>query len=77
MRRVAKTFNPTVVLQHPHSTDTPNIWALSWAELRRQFPGLKAWASGIAYHNDPGRPRAPLERVLMRTRGGEGSDIVI
>lgn len=76
MRKLAKDFRPSVVLQHPHSTDTPNIWALAWGEIRRQFPALKAWASGIAYHNGVYDPRAPLKKVAERTRGGAVVDIV-
>lgn len=32
--RVAR-FRPTVMLQHPHSTDTPNIWRMPWESLAR------------------------------------------
>lgn len=70
MRKFARRFAPTIVLQHPHSTDTPNIWRTPWAGLRRELPGVKAWASGIGYHNW-GKPcRAPLRRVLEATQGG-------
>ena len=71
MRKLVKDFKPTIVIQHPHDTDSPNIWALGWGEMNRQFPNLKAWASGIAYNNENGgAQRAPLKNVLARTQGG-------
>lgn len=77
MRRIAKKFNPTVVLQHPHDTDSPNIWSLGWGEIKRQFPNLKAWASGICYNNENGgKQRAPLKKVLARTQGGPVVNVV-
>ncbi len=78
MRQLAQTFNPTIVLQHPHSTDTPNIWRNPWAELLRELPGVKSWASGIGYHRWGKRPRAPLHDVLSATQGGTPSiDFVV
>ncbi|MGD0679732.1 MAG: hypothetical protein ABSC94_30470 [Polyangiaceae bacterium] len=72
-------FKPTVVLQHPHSTDTPNIWRLPWLRLAREVPSARVWASGVAYFNWNGPPRAELSRVLEQTKiaGREVSDIVI
>ena len=70
MRQLARTFNPTIVLQHPHSTDTPDIWRHPWAELLRELPGVKSWASGIGYHRWGKHPRAPLDDVLPATKGG-------
>jgi hypothetical protein len=70
MRRMVKEFKPTIVLQHPHSTDSPNIWRSPWSELLRKAPTVNAWASGIAYYNRDGKCRAPRERVLRDTCGG-------
>jgi hypothetical protein len=72
-------FRPTVVLQHPHSTDTPKIWRSAWLTLARELPSARVWASGIAYFNWNDRPRAELSRVLEQTKvsGGEVRDIVI
>jgi hypothetical protein len=64
-------FRPSVVLHHPHSTDTPNIWRLPWSSLQRAIPSVKLWASGIGYYNPHGPPRAPLMRVLQFTQSGE------
>lgn len=62
---------PTLVLQHPHNTDSPLLWSQEWKQLTKQAPSITCWASGIAYHNrDEGdMPRRPLEDVLSGTRG--------
>jgi len=70
MRRLACRFQPTIVLQHPHSTDSPFIWRTAWSGLVRELGGLKAWASGIAYFNWNGPPRGSLAKVLAATQGG-------
>lgn len=76
MRALAKKFRPTVVLQHPHSTDTPNIWRMPWMSLLRELPSVGAWASGLVYPS--GRRRASLERVLDLTRSESGVvDVVV
>lgn len=66
-----RRFHPTVVLQHPHATDTANIWRMPWMSLLRIAARVKAWASGIAYYNGGRRRRAPIARVLELTRGQE------
>lgn len=73
MRHLARRFKPTIVLHHPHTTDSPNIWRNAWGGLAGQLPGLRAWASGIGYHRWGKRPRAPLCDVLMATQGGASS----
>jgi len=70
MRRLACRFQPTIVLQHPHSTDSPYIWRTAWSGLVRELGGLKAWASGIAYFSRKGTPRGSLDKVLAATQGG-------
>jgi hypothetical protein len=79
MKRKVTRFGPTVVLQHPHSTDTPNIWRMPWLSLARSAPTVRAWASGIAHFNWDREPRATLESVLRLTKSAasEVRDIVI
>ncbi len=77
MRSLAEKFQPTVVLQHPHDTDSPNIWTLGWAGIKKHFE-LKAWASAICYNNENGgKQRATLEDVLRRTKSDYVNDIVV
>lgn len=78
MRRSAKDFRPTVVLQHPHSTDSANIWRMPWACLARELPSVHTWASGISYNNWGSRCRKPLKSVLEGTRSEAGVlDVVV
>ncbi len=39
-------------MQHPHTTDTPNIWNLAWKTVEKEFPYVKHYASGIKYYNE-------------------------
>lgn len=66
--RMAQSYNPEIVLQHPHTTDTANIWAGGWAGIRQDIRPLQ-YASGICYHwpKHGRRHRAPLKDVLRRT----------
>jgi hypothetical protein len=72
MTKATSAFKPTIVLHHPHSTDTPNIWRMPWACLSRDYPRVRAYASGIAYFRWSGGPRRPIHAVLAGTRSKEG-----
>ena len=61
------TFNPTIILQHPHTTDTPRIWTTAWSAAIKRYPLLKSWASGICYWNHGQPCRAELSEVLEKT----------
>lgn len=78
MRRVVDEFGPTMVLQHPHTTDTPNIWGAPWGSLKKRYPAVKAYASGIGFYNPDGPVRGSLDSVLKATRSSDGVfDIVV
>lgn len=78
MAGLVRRFKPTVVLQHPHSTDTPNIWRMPWACLARAYPSVHCYASGIGYYAWQGQPRRPLADVLTGTRSESGVvDLVV
>ena len=72
MRKLAKEFKPTAVLQHPHTTDSPKIWSVAWAGVRRHVPTAETLASGIAYcrQGNSGPPRASIETVMEQTAWG-------
>jgi len=59
MAGLVRHFKPTVVLQHPHSTDTPNIWRMPWACLARDYPSVRCYASGIGYYAWQGAATSP------------------
>ncbi len=78
MAKATARFRPTVVLQHPHSTDTPNIWRMPWSCLARDYPTVRVYASGIGYFAWSGSPRSSLRHVLDGTRSESGVvDIVV
>jgi len=78
MAKATARFKPTVVLQHPHSTDTPNIWRMPWSCLARDYPTVRIYASGIGYFRANEKPRRPLREVLEGTRSEKGVlDIIV
>jgi len=75
-KKLCKEFNPDIILQHPHTTDTPNIWNAAWSTLEKELPSVKHFASGINYSNKKG-VRAKLDAVLQRTKKGDVTDFYI
>ena len=68
MRTVASKFQPTVILQHPHFTDSPRTWLLPWRYLETEFDStLDDCASGICFYRERGE-RSGLTKVLSSTR---------
>ena len=69
MLKLFDTFQPTIILQHPHATDTWKTWIQGWKEVSRRYPQA-AWASAIAYAS-PFKAREPLIDVLSKTHHEE------
>lgn len=70
-----KEFNPEIILQHPHWTDTPNIWNLAWRTVEKELPNVKHFASGIKYYNNRnGVVRGDIDKVLEKTKKGDVID---
>jgi len=72
-RHLCKEYNPEIILHHPHSTDTPNIWNNSWNAVKRELPSVKHFASGIKYYHKNG-VRGKLKDVLEKTKKGDVVD---
>jgi hypothetical protein len=70
-RKLCTEFNPDIILQHPHTTDTPNIWNLAWRTVEKVLPNVRHFASGIMYHNWRSNPRGDLAKVLAKTKKGD------
>lgn len=75
-QKVAKEEQPTVVLQHPHTTDSIRTWAAGWSGLERALPTVQTYASAGRYYNSEGE-RSRLIDVLSRTKRGSTLDFVI
>ena len=70
-RRMCRQFSPMIVVQHPHSTDSPNIWRTAWAGLRDDLPTVQCWASGI-YYKKKARGKFAMSSAARAPRGGPG-----
>lgn len=72
MDRLARRFQPEVVLHHPHSTDSPRIWQVAWSGIRSSIPSCHTYSSGIFYIGPNGSlPRGTIGDVLASTSKGK------
>jgi hypothetical protein len=76
-KELCYAFNPDIILQHPHTTDTPNIWNAAWRTLEKELPNVRHFASGINYSNKRGGVRAELREVLLKTKKGDVIDFYL
>ncbi|PIU56343.1 MAG: hypothetical protein COS87_02465 [Chloroflexi bacterium CG07_land_8_20_14_0_80_45_17] len=78
-RNLARVENPTIVLQHPHTTDSILTWAAAWNELKRTLPTVKEYASAGRYYNpdNPSQERSKLVDVLARTKSSHTIDFIV
>jgi len=76
---LSRKYRPTVVLQHPHFTDSPRIWTTGWGGVRKYLPTVTTYSSGIHYENMDGDPeREPrIEKVLANLKMGTVVDIIV
>ena len=72
-----KKFNPTIVIQHPHTTDSSRIWSQGWSGIRQLFPNLKSYCSGLCYFRNYGKKRRPMKAVLKSTKTDNITDIIL
>ena len=80
MRNVVREYNPTIVIHHPHQTDSRRIWMTGWSGVKEHIPGATMLLSGIAYYprNNHPETRQSIEEVLNGTRFGCGiRDIIV
>lgn len=77
-RTEIQNFKPTLVIQHPHKTDSANIWKAAWSEMLARLPDVEDYASGINYENPSGNnPRQSVEKVLAGTKYGSVEDFIV
>ena len=84
MRKIARKFEPTIVLHHPHSTYSPRIWQTAWSglcsPLQRQphLPTVDTWVSGLAFYefSEGGwlhvQPERSIKKTMSATSSGSG-----
>ena len=88
MLKLAKELRPRLVLHHPHTTYSPQVWSSAWGHLRRLLPKVACYASGISFCNRPYCPDKDLDeqgwnchqtlrRTLEATAAGEVVDVVV
>ena len=78
MQALSDRVKPLVVLQHPHTTDSPRIWRAGWSGVNRWVPSASVYSSGIHYANRDGlSPRQSLPSVLRATAVGPVENFVV
>lgn len=75
--RTVKQRAPRIVVQHPHTTDSPRTWRAAWNKLVATAGSVDLYASAGRYHNSKGPVRAPLDRVLAATKSGASLDFIV
>lgn len=74
--KALEEFSPTIVLHHPHTTDSSKIWTAAWQELIRAAPSIKYYAGSGRYYREKGT-RSKINDVLARTKQGDTIDFVV
>ena len=88
MLKLARELEPEIVLHHPHTTYSPNIWGPPLGSLSQLLPTVAIYASGISFCGKSYCPRnalddqgwncrQTLERVLDATKRGPVVDVVV
>lgn len=75
-KKLCNQFNPDIILQHPHTTDTPITWNVAWRTVEKELPNVRHFASGIKYFNKNG-VRGDLNKVLEKTKKGDVVDFYL
>jgi len=68
--------NPTIVLHHPHTTDSSKIWTPSWNELRKIAPNIERFLSAGRYFNK-NKTRSRMDDVLRKTKLANTIDFIV
>jgi hypothetical protein len=75
MHTMATEFRPNIVLQHPHTTDTQNIWLLPWKSIEKEFFEVELYAGSGRYFNQQGE-RSTIAKTLEKTKMGDVTSII-
>jgi hypothetical protein len=75
--KLAKMERPTIVLHHPHTTDTLKIWTPAWNKLTRTLPSVERYLGSGRYYNNGDEQRSNITDVLNKTKMGDTLDFII
>ena len=76
MNSLLRRYKPSLILQHPHNTDTWEIWNTEWKSITRTHSFIKDYASAIRYYNGGSKKRKTLKDVLNRTASAYILDVI-
>ncbi len=80
---LARKFEPTMILHHPHTTYSPRVWLGAWGATRGTLTTTEVCASGIAFCGNPKpqecwQPWQTLDETRAATKSGnEVLDVVV
>ena len=75
-RKIARRRQPSIVLHHPHTTDSKLTWRAAWIALERKLPSVKLYAGAGRYRRKDS-PRSRLDEVLRLTKKGATVDFIV
>ena len=73
---IVKKETPSVVLHHPHTTDSSKTWTMAWNELVRIAPTIVKYIGAGRYYKQDGE-RSDLNEVLGKTKRGNTIDFIV
>jgi hypothetical protein len=73
---IVKKETLSVVLHHPHTTDSSRIWTAAWNELVEIAPSVEKYIGAGRYFNQDGE-RSNLNEVLGKTKRGNTIDFIV
>lgn len=76
MKHLALEKRPTIILQHPHTTDSSRTWSQAWSGLLEKIPTVNSYASAGLYYKWGDPCRTPLTQVLSATKIGATIDFI-
>ncbi len=76
MNRLSKIYQPNLVLQHPHSTDSCGTWRQGWTGLLEKIASVQNFASDGLYYHDGDPCRNSLQEILQASKQGDSLDFI-
>ncbi|HNW79888.1 MAG TPA: hypothetical protein PKJ91_00235 [Methanoregulaceae archaeon] len=76
MKKLSLEKKPTIILQHPHTTDSVRTWSQAWSGLLEKIPTVNSYASAGLYYKWGEQCRSPIDNVLNATKMGATLDFI-